>query len=418
MISFKKYNIFSFLTKELSFWDKIFYLFCVLILFIPPFVFFLYTKGIAIIYHQISIVLILLLIVSALINLFLGKVDKILFLIPVTIFFIFFLSFLGSFDNIFSYNDFDRFFGLYMSLTAAPFFSIFLLKYYRRKGNIDLFLRFIFYSGVFVSVVNIYMFITLYFGNYSMIFSYTDYLGLGSYIQDLGSYFIRPAGYFFDYHSQYYIPAIALFILYMNKISVTSKVKFLATTLIVLSILVSGVKSAYLTLIVCFLYLLIKRLSFATIFKYVISLVIFFFVMDFFVGSLLYDLGYKIVTHDVNVFIEHFTEVPIMLAKKYPLVFFVGGQVDFQNFVYSEVYYVTMIYYMGILGVLFFFIVPAVYLLIKSKDEFVKLLTLIFILSLVHYYVFKISINVMGTALVYFYFFKHLFYRPQICVKS
>ena len=414
----RKYNIFSLLTKELSFWEKFFYLFYLVILVTPPFIYFLFTRGIAIIYHQINILLVLLVIVAAILNLTIGKRDKVLFLIPITIFVVFFFSFMGSFDNVFSYNDFGRLFGLYISLTAAPFISIFLIKYYRRKGNVDLFLGLIFYSGVFISIVNIYMFMMLYFGDYSMIFSYTEYLGLGSYIEDLGSYFIRPAGYFFDYHSQYYIPAIAFFILYKNKISVTPKVKFLATTLIVLSILLSGVKSAYLTLIVCFFYLLIKRLSLMTILKYVISLVVFFFVMDFFLGSLLYDLVYKILTHDVNIFIEHFTEVPILLAKKYLLVFFVGGQVDFQNFVYSEVYYVTMIYYFGILGLLLFFILPAVYLIIKSKDEFVKLLTLVFTLSLVHYYVFKISINIMGSALFYFYFFKHLFYRTQICVKN
>jgi len=384
----------------------------------PLLIYFLFTRGTAIVYHQIVIVLVLVVIASSILYLTIGKRDKVLRLIPLTIFLLYFFSFLGSFDNIFSYNDFDRFFGLYMSLTAPPFFSIFLLKYYKREGNVDLFIRFIFNSGVFIATVNIFMFIMLLSGNYSMIFSYTDYLGLGSYIKDLGSYFIRPAGYFFDYHSQYYIPSITLFILYKNKISVTRKVKFFATTLIVLSILVSGVKTAYLTLIFCFLYLLIRKLNFVTVLKYVFSLVVFFFVMDFFLGSLLYDLGYKIVTHDVIIFIEHFTQVPSMLVKKYPLVFFVGGQVDFQNFVYSEVYYVTMLYYIGIIGVTVFFIFPALYLLIKSNDEFVNLLTLIFILSLVHYSVFKISINVLGTALFYFYFFKHLFYRPQACLAS
>jgi hypothetical protein len=418
LISFKKYNIFSFLTKDISFWDKIFYLFCLLILFTPPLVFFLYTKGIPIVYHQLNIVLILVLIVSAILNLFLGKGYKILFLIPITIFVAFFLSFLGSFDNIFSYNDFSRFLGLYMSLTAAPFFSVFLLKYYRRKGNIDLFLCFVFYSGLIIAAVNIYMFILLYFGGYSKIFSYTDYLGLGMYVEDLGSYFVRPAGYFFDYHSQYYMPLISLFIIHKNKINISPLGKLLVTIIIFTSILISGVKSAYLTLIVCLFYLLIKRINIVTVLKYSISLMIFFFIIDYFLDSLIYELGYKIVTHDVNIFFEHLTEVPTLLLKEYPSVFLVGGQVDFQNYIYSEVYYVTMLYYIGIIGVFLFFIYPSIYTLIRSKDEFVILVTLIFTLSLVHYYVFRISINVIGTTLFYFYFFNILFYRKPVCLKK
>ena len=152
--------------------------------------------------------------------------------------------------------------------------------------------------------------------------------------------------------------------------------------------------------------------------KYLFGLVFFFFVLNFYFDSIVYDLGYKIITHDVNIFIEHFTEVPKLLVKKYPAVFYLGGQVDFQNYVYSEVYYVTMIFYIGIIGVILFFIFPAVYLFIVTQDNFIRLLTLVYSLSLVHYYVFKISINVMGTTLFYFYFFIHLFYRTRKWVKS
>ena len=406
------------MTNKLSFWENFFYLFYLLILFTPPLIYFLFTRGITIAYHQINILLVFVVFGASILSLAFSKRDKILLLIPLTIFVVFSFSVAGSFDNIFSDNDFGRLFGLYVSLTAAPAISIFLLKYYRRVGNIDLFLRLILYSGVFISVVNFYMFIMLYYGEYSNFFLYTEYLGLGSYIEDLGSFFLRPAGYFFDYHSQYYIPIIALFILYKNKVLVTPKVKFFALMIIVLSIIVSGIKSAYLTLIVCFLFLLVSRLSIGTMLKYLFGLVFFFFVLNFYFDSIVYDLGYKIITHDVNIFIEHFTEVPKLLVKKYPAVFFVGGQVDFQNYVYSEVYYVTMIFYIGIIGVILFFIFPAVYLFIVTQDNFIRLLTLVYSLSLVHYHVFKISINVMGTTLFYFYFFIHLFYRTRKWVKS
>lgn len=416
LIKFGKYN-FCDITANLSMWDKFFYFCMLLILFIPQFTFFFFSRGISVVYHQLNVVLLVVVAFSSILYLFFDKKDRVLLLIPFTSGLVFLFSFLGSFDRIFSDNDFPSLFGLYASLTGAQFFSVFVIKHFRKTGSIGIFIYFIFLSGIFIAATNIWLFILLYFGDYTTIFSYTDYIGLGDYIEDLGSFFTRPAGYFFDYHSQYFIPMIALFLVITRKIKLKRITRPLVILFFITSILVSGVKSAYLTLIVCFFYLLLRRLNALRLIVYSVSMLAVFAIVDYFLDAMIYNLGYKIVTHDINIIIEHFTEVPLFLMNSYPLVFLVGGQVDFANYVYSEVYYVTMIYYIGIIGVFLFFLFPSIYLFVKSKDTFTRLLTLIFALSLVHYYVFRISFNVVGTTLFYTYFFYYFLLRPTSCTK-
>ena len=399
--------------NNLDNWDKFFYIILIIVLSLPPIACFFFSRGLSIIYHQINIIFVFLLFIIANFYLIINKRDNILLLIPIITIVVFFTSFLGSFNNIFSDNKFGSFFGLFVSLTSPPVISVFLLKHYRKLGNINLFFNFIFYSGLLISIVNIYLFILLYFGDYTIVFSYTDYLGLGTYINDLGSFFIRPAGYFFDYHSQYFIPIISLFIVTNNKVKLTKKIKVLVVFIFVASILLSGIKSAYMTLFACIIYIIFSKINLITLSKYILGILFVVNIVNLFLDNFFYELVYKIITHDINIIIEHFIEVPILLFDNYFSVFLFGGQIDFQNYIYSEVYYVTMLYYIGIIGVLVFFVFPILYTFIKSKDSFVKLLSLIFALSLIHYYVFRISFNVAGAALFYFYFFKKLLFKKN-----
>lgn len=415
MVNFIKY-FYSFLLNKNNIWDKYFYISLLLILFLPPIVYIIYTLGIPLIYHQLNVVLLLNVILGSILYLLINKRDKVLLVIPLTIGIVFILNYFGSLSNVFTNNDLISFVGLFISITAAPFFSIFIIKHYRRYGNINILYYFIFISGILISTINITMFILLYYGDYTVIFSYTEFLGLGGYINDLGSLFVRPAGYFFDYHSQYYIPLITYFMVYTNKILLKPKIRFLILSLTFTAIIISGIKSAYLTIIICFIYLLFRRINLFYIIYYFIIIFFLFIITDYFLDSIMFELGYKILTHDINIFIEHFTEVPIILFEKFSSVFYLGGQVDFQNYVYSEVYYVTLIYYVGIFGVLIITIYPTIFLLIISKDKFVILIVLVFSLSLIHYYVYKISINVIGSALYYFYFFLYLFFKPKNAV--
>jgi hypothetical protein len=375
-------------------------------LFIPITALILYARGVNIIYHQVNIIFVFFLYGVSILYLIVNKRDPILLYIPIILFVVFATSFLGSFNNIFTENKFNNFFGLFISLTSPPIISIFLLKHFRKTGNINLFFIFFFYSGIFISIVNIFLFFLLYFGDYSLVFSYTDFLGLGSYIEDLGTFFIRPAGYFFDYHSQYFIPIISLFIVLYNKVKLTKKTRGLVILIIISGILLSGIKSGYLTLFICLFYLMISRINIITLFKFILGILVIINITNLFLDNFIYELAYKIITHDIEIIIQHVVEVPVLLFKNYFMVLLFGGQVDFQKYIYSEVYYVTMIYYIGFFGVFTLFIFPILYTFIRSKDNFIKTITLIFSLSLFHYYVFKISINIIGAALFYFYFFK------------
>lgn len=399
--------------SKLNYWDKVYSLICLLILLTPQIVFLLFQFGVPIIYHQINIIIDFILIIFSFYYLIKNKNDKLFFLIPLISLIVFILAFIGSLQSVFSINEFGKLLGLLISIMGAPFLSIFILKHYRNYGNILFHKKILKYSGVFISIINIIYFILLYSNKYGSIYAYTEFIGLGMYIEDLGSFFIRPAGYFFDYHSQYYIPIISLFITINEKKNNSKLLKITIIFLIIFSILISGVKSAYLTLIVCLIYSAISSSSFLTILKFFLFGSVILFLGDLLLDSFFSDLAIRIVTHDLDILIEHISEVPILLYNTYNTVFFLGGQVDFQNYIYSEVYYVTIIYYIGIIGLIIVFLFPILFLIFKKTDVFTKIITLIFAMSLMHYYVFKISFNIVGTSLFYFYFFKNLFLKQN-----
>ncbi len=70
-----------------------------------------------------------------------------------------------------------------------------------------------FYAGLFVAVGNIFVFILLLTNQYNIISDYMIHLGLTTYIDYTDSFFVRPSGYFFDVHSQYFLPLISLTLL-------------------------------------------------------------------------------------------------------------------------------------------------------------------------------------------------------------
>jgi hypothetical protein len=402
---------FSFFQK-LSGWEKILLAILVLIFITPAACLILHSMGISIVHHQINVLYMFAIFLISNIFIFTGRKNDVLAIIPFTFFLFFFVSYLGSFRNYFyPPNDFVSFFGSFLSITIAPFVSVFIINYSRKKSNINLFYKLLALFGLIIAFVNIIFFVLLYSGGYALIYSYTEFIGLGDYLKDLGSFFVRPAGYFYDYHSQYYLPLITLFLIYTKKVQVKKEWRSFLMVILALSILLSGVKSAYITLVACIIYLMIRNVSFVNLIRYLLTLFLFFFIADYFLDSFFYELGYKIITHDINIILEHSSEVPVLLYEKYTSVFFLGGQVDFQNHIYSEVYYITMIYCLGIFGVFIFFIFPILFLWFKSNDRFIKLLTIIFGLSLFHYYVFKIGINLFGTALFYYYFLNKLFFK-------
>ena len=399
--------------KNLIIWDKIFLFFALISFSNPIIIFLLYKNGYSINYQSVNVYIVFSLLIFSISYILNSKRNSIFWYILSVFFIIYFLTFVGSFFPVFERRGFIELLGLYSSIAGAPLISVFLIKHFVRNGQIDLFVTLIFRAGVLIAILNSYFFYLLYFGDYTKIYLYTEFIGLGGYIKDLGTFFIRPAGYFFDYHSQYYIPMFSLVILISKKVAISKNLSRLVFLLCVVSILLSGIKSAYITGFALIIFYLIKKYSFFKFLSYSIILFIVTLIIDYYFDSVIFDLFYKIITHDINILIKHFFEVPQLLFKNYFHVLLFGGQVGMEAFIYSEVYYITLMYYIGFFGVLFLFIIPIIYTFLKGKTFYIQSITIIFSLSLVHYYVFKSSFNIFGTALFYFYFFT-LYFKKNI----
>ena len=204
---------------------------------------------------------------------------------------------------------------------------------------------------------------------------------------------------------------IAGIILISGKVKIPKYLGKLSLLLFTLSILISGIKSAYITTFFLVLFFLFKKYNLLKILLSSILIFIVMFIIDGLFNSVIYDLTYKIITHDINILIKHFLEVPKILLEDYLYVFLLGGQVGMEGFLYSEVYLITLIYYIGFFGLLFLFVLPILYTFFKGKTFYIQSITIVFALSLVHYYVFRTSFNIFGTTLFYFYFFTLYFKR-------
>ncbi len=267
----------------------------------------------------------------------------------------------------------------------------------------------IFYAGLFVAVGNIFVFILLLTNQYNIISDYMIHLGLTTYIDYTDSFFVRPSGYFFDVHSQYFLPLISLTLLKGYDLVKSKPKKLLFNILIISAILVSGVKQGYLTLLVLVLFWFLNSLQSLKSYLNLLFLFIVILTIDTFIGNNISKLWSRIWTHDIEILIEHILNVPILLYAEYPSVFLFGGQPNLAKFIYSEVYYVQLIYYIGVIGLILFYLLPIGTLMVSKQKETVKSIVLIFALSLVHYSVFKIGVNVVGAALVFYFLYKSLF---------
>ncbi len=378
-------------------------------LLLPLLCLMLFKIGIKIKYHQINSIVLLILNGLSVYTALIYKPSKKLLIPLVIITGISVFSFLASRTVIFESNGIDAMIGMLALHVGAQAIGFFIVYLWMNLGSLDLLNKLLLYSGVAIAVSNIIIFVLLYSANYVLIFSYAEFLGFGDYFFDVGSFFIRPAGYFFDTHSQYYLPLFALIFLVFRKVEIPGSRRTLFSILIIASILLSGIKTAYLSLGAVLLYWALLRFNKLSNYLYLFIVVAIMIIVDSLTENLIGNLLYSIFTHDIMIIIKHFFEVPEKLIDLYPTVFFFGGQPLFSGYVYSEVYYVTIIYYIGFIGLLVLYLFPSFMLLLFSKDVFVKSLVLVFLLSLTHYSVYNRSINIIGTAYIYFHFYKLMF---------
>ena len=106
----------------------------------------------------------------------------------------------------------------------------------------------------------------------------------------------------------------------------------------------------------------------------------------------------RIVQHDLEIIVEHFSTVPFLLIREFPFVFIFGGQTWLENHIYSEVYLVTLLFYFGIfrLGI---FLTPFI-LSLRFKQRDTLLISTIVLMSLGHYYIFKNGVNILCSTFV------------------
>lgn len=290
--------------------------------------------------------------------------------------------------------------------TISNFYFYWYLGYacyftFYKTGKMEVLLRWIIGAGLFIAAVNIiHFFFNTILSNYTAVKSYLEILNqnLADYLDMEGTNgFLRHAGYFLDTHSQFYIPLATLIILQIEKFPV--KMKGWKITLIVVSILLSGVKTAYLIMLLMWLIILMRTNIKAALNFFLALIVLGVGVMLFF-NEMVINMVVMIFTHDMDILVEHIYNNPIRLFNDYTLVFFLGGNPGLVEKIYSEVYLVTTMYFIGLAGLILYLSPLVIFLVNRNKKYFLGLIIFIyFIFTLSHYPVFKVGINNIVSAL-------------------
>ena len=388
-------------------------LYCVY-LFTPLVGVLMYKGGVLLKYHQINAFITILFIFFSVLTVFTNKLLSKAAIAIVSLSSISLIAIISSFNTIFEVNAIGDVIGMLILYLGPQFIGLFLVYIWIKLKSDDFIYILLFYSGIFIALLNIVIFILLYSGNYELIYGYTEVLGMGDYFFDFGSFFIRPAGYFFDTHSQYYLPLISFVFLVFNKVVFSKSKKTLFMSILLVAILTSGVKTAYLSLSALLLFWLMVKYNKPKNLVVFILFLSFVMLIDSFVDDFIFTLISNIFTHDINIYFEHLFEVPKLVYNSSKTVFFFGGQPNMANYIYSELFYMTLIYYVGFVGVIILYVLPIISVFLFSNELFVKSIVLIFALSLVHYSVFKIGVNMIATSYIYYIFYKFIFNFKKI----
>lgn len=289
------------------------------------------------------------------------------------------------------------------------FLGYLLYKVYFKTGEINRLLRFFVKIGIFISIINIIHFISFFFlynsnyFNYSYINRYLEVLNpvFNEYIkisiQEDTVGFPRHVGYFFDTHSQYFIPLLSIFVILVSEIKF--KFKLITILLIVVSILLSGIKTAYLSLFIMFLFYWYRNFNYSkfiyTFLYLTLFIVLFYNQIEIVINNLLFQ--------NHSVYSEHLLNNPMKFFNYSRIGFFLGGNPEAFDFIYTEVSFLKIWYSIGILG-LIFYLLPVFLLFNKNKTILVgSFLYLGLIISFIHYGVFNNGINNFASALSFLY---------------
>jgi hypothetical protein len=304
------------------------------------------------------------------------------------------------------------------------FLGFILYKFYYETGKEAVILKLVVKFGLFISIINFSHFLLLItdhvvvqdynitFDRYNLVVDYVrrlntflaDYIVVGYHYDGI----LRPLGYFYDTHSQYYLPLGSLVILLFGKIDIKFRKSIFA--LMLMSVLVSGIKTAYVTIIILTLVYFLTAIQNRSFLKYflisfIVAVAIYFILNKYFIlifgGTQLYKILFQLW--------GHFIQIPLKLFSYEPSVFLLGGEpfLRSQPFFYSEVFFITASFSIGFVGV-FLYLIPAVILKNLKTNKLPAYIFLAFLLSLSHYSVYMVGINILFSALSFMYLFVFL----------
>jgi uncharacterized protein with PQ loop repeat len=183
-----------------------------------------------------------------------------------------------------------------------------------------------------------------------------------------------------------------------------------------LAIVISGVKTGYVSLLMILLVYLLFFSSKVTV-KYVFLALALLLAVYIGFMNLINEMVSLTLSHDKNIIIAHFLANPGKIYREYGILYFLfGGNIKMYEKIYSEVFAVTLIEYIGIVGLLVYFS-PLLqihkFFLQKRLAATSLMLLLHFYISLLHYRVYAVGVNLVMAAIPFAYFYDFLANKPS-----
>lgn len=303
---------------------------------------------------------------------------------------------------------------------------------YYKQNNTNRLLKIITKSGAFIAVINLchYIYIvsddyihadwSIQFNHYQLMVDYLyelnksffDYILIGLNYDHI----LRPVGFFYDTHSQFYVPLASSIILLYNRNLMKHSLFWIC--IMFSAILLSSIKTAILIIFILSVIWIFLKTNIKTFVKFVIplSLCVLFVFKNIIFTMLMGDNLIKIIFQLFN----HLIFVPLNFFSTNIVGFFIGGTSflrDNPSF-YSEIFWVTVTFYIGLIGLIIYLKPMGLLKEIRSPDRSLSAyIYLIFVLSLTHYGVYAVGINNIVSALPIMY---HLAYynKKQLSHKQ
>lgn len=301
------------------------------------------------------------------------------------------------------------------------FIIIGILMYilYWRSNNLNRLLRIVIRMGIFISIVNLLHYIYISTDNYihsNWSIEFNNYQTMVDYLQLLNKSFydyiliglnydnlLRPVGFFYDTHSQYYFPLASCIIILFNRKFI--KNPFFWICFMLSTVLLSSIKTAIMTIIILLTIWILLNVNIKKISKYVFPVIL---VVAIVFREIIFTilLGDNLVKISFQLF-NHIIFIPFKFIGYNIIGFFIGGASFLRDdpYFYSEVFWITVTFYIGLIGlIMYLFPMRLLRSINNSQWSLGAYLYLMFFLSLMHYGVYSVGVNNIVSALPIMYY--------------